>query len=227
MNIRLYLILSLGIILHSPLAKGQDNKAGQDSSFWEIYPHMVKKKLNLSFEQLDSMGIPYTNLPPSLKNSNHGPNQFRLRGDSLQKVDGKYSLVIESDTATINQENKLNDHPMGHSGYTGFSIKGNHLKNKHVRVEAFLKIYLPGPGYASLFYNTFPKSQGNAHPLYMGIKNIVGVTDWKKYTLEFNTDSVTNHIFFGVTIGVVNYGKVNIDKVSIYIDNQKVEYDIF
>jgi len=183
----------------------------------------VPQQLNLSFERLDSSSKPVTNLLSFLNSTGKNGNKFFITADSIDRIDGKYSMVVTADTNAMNLENDSYKLKWAFTAHIGFNIWGDSLRNRHVKVVAYLKRYFPGPGTASLFYNKFPTPSGvRTRPMYRGKTNLLGIENWKEYTLEFDTDSVTSRIIFGATLILASYGYIKVDDFKVYIDGERI-----
>lgn len=177
----------------------------------EFYTYKFKnpkyiEPLNLGFERLGK-----NKFPTRIKWQEEG-GKYNVVIDSLDKIEGKYSLKIQS----VNVPNT------GQMSFVDilYQLRGDYLKNKEIMVCAFLKLENVNPAFSSagLWYNTSPPpfSGESANTLFYGNMKLKGTSDWKRYKLIFYTDSATQSITFGALLN--GSGSLNIDHFEIYIN---------
>ncbi len=176
-------------------------------SFSRVKGQIFHGKLNLGFEKLDS-----NKLPVKVIWQSHG-GRYNVSIDSTDKVEGKYSLLLQSvktpDSSGISFIDIM------------FQVRGNCLKNKHIEVTGYLKLENINTigSQASLWYY---KNPSISHLVFNGLMNLHGTSDWKKYKLEFDTDSSTTWVTFGAILW--GTGKVNVDNLAVFANSTKIEY---
>ena len=169
------------------------------------------QSFNFSFEDIDSTGIPtgwnlYLKKDRGLSKK-EGEKKTSL--DSIIHKDGKYSLKIE-----------MND---SDSIFSKISrIIQSPSSGKSIRFSGFIKTQHVDKGFAGLWLRIEDK---NGRVLYfdnMYNNGIKGTSDWKQYSIETSFDSkVADKIVVGALI--VGEGKMWVDDLNLYIDNNKIE----
>ncbi len=88
--------------------------------------NLIRERVNLGFENVNTSGQPLNAKWLSLI------GDYVTTIDSLQKMEGKYSFLLKRD--------KTNDAGRYTFAHVLFQIKGDCLKNKHIRIEGYLKL---------------------------------------------------------------------------------------
>ncbi|ANI90620.1 hypothetical protein A9P82_04635 [Arachidicoccus ginsenosidimutans] len=164
-----------------------------------------KNTYNFSFEKTNAAHKP-EGWTLSFGSQNAG---YTTQLDSSVVNDGKYSLSIfktNNDTTTY--------------GVAEYTIPA-YYKGTKIKLTGFLKTENIAKGDVGFWI----RIDGNRKRLQFGdmhLSGIQGTNDWKEYSIELPYDSVNaKQIVFGAVLS--GEGKIWVDNIHIYLDNQPIE----
>ncbi|NHN25060.1 erythromycin esterase family protein [Flavobacterium jejuense] len=152
------------------------------------------EKYNLDFEILKEKGFKDWSL--------FGNDSYVILQDSLNQYNGRYSAIIE--------------YKEGKEGFKAlsFNIPASY-SGKKIKLTGFVKTENVADGYAGLWLRIDPEVGFDN----MNNRGIVGTTDWKKYEIELDYNSlVAEKILIGGLL--VGKGKMWIDDLTLTIDDK-------
>lgn len=156
-----------------------------------------KNSLNLDFEEHIN-GFP--TIWKAMENSS-----YKVYVDSINKINGKLSVVIE--------------HINGDVDFESLSITlPNNYEGKTIRLSGFIKTENVTEGYAGLWMRIDPEIAFDN----MSRRGITGTTDWKPFeiTLPLKPKDTERIIFGGMLVGK---GKMWIDGIKLSIDGMELD----
>lgn len=153
--------------------------------------------LNFDFEQYEE-GFPR-------KWGQFGADSYKIKVDSLQSKNGRFSVVIENTSDS--------------TGFKALSLTlPKNYKGKSIRLSGYIKTENVRDGFAGLWMRIDPKVGFDN----MNDRGVTGTTDWKEYEviLPLSPEKTEKILVGGLLIGK---GKMWLDDIKVTIDGKSLD----